>query len=440
LTAPTYRRIDMDKVIENIRENSQSERALKDLKIFLSKDDFYKSSPHVEEALATLDPSIHTLGYTYLLAARIGKGDVNRFQGLAQNLLLNANASQARMAPAKFQSIAQRFLDHCVEAGQPLRAVKPLYHAVTRLRPNTNTLTPLHSHFLHACILSKSYHMGFNLIEQEIFEVTSGETSGVSIKDVLSYFYFAGLIYIGLKLYKKALASLRVVIVAPANTLSAIMIEAYKKYALVSLIIHGKVAASPRYASVAMTRGAKSITAYQDFITTFGKHNSEELHKVATTHTETFIKDKNFGLVKQAIQAQYKQSIQRSTQTYLTLSLEELTQSVNLSSAKDTEKHILKMIENKEIYATINVKDGMISFGDASEEYDTNDAASSLDGRIQRVISYARRIRHLDDTISSSQQYISKTVSREGKWGGAGSEMDDEGFDGKGANWGNKMN
>lgn len=167
-------------------------------------------------------------------SVRIGKGDTNKFQNLAQSLLLNANAQQARMASTKcespilsypfnllhfvssslikslVQAIAQRFLENCIEAGQSLRAVKPLHSAVLKVSPSSSTLTPLHSSYLHACLLSKCYHMGLVLIEQEIFDVAT-DSCAVTIKDVLSYFYFAGLIYIGLKKYKKALAALRIV-------------------------------------------------------------------------------------------------------------------------------------------------------------------------------------------------------------------------------------
>lgn len=58
---------DKIQIIENIREQSSTEAGLKTLKTSLSKEDSYKSSPYIEDALSALDPSLHSLGYTYLL-------------------------------------------------------------------------------------------------------------------------------------------------------------------------------------------------------------------------------------------------------------------------------------------------------------------------------------------------------------------------------------
>jgi len=40
----------------------------------------------------------------------------------------------------------------------------------------------------------------------------------------------------------------------------------------------------------------------------------------------------------------YKRNIQRLTQTYLTLSLEDIANTVHLNSAKEAEMHVLQMV------------------------------------------------------------------------------------------------
>lgn len=49
------------------------------------------------------------------------------------------------------------------------------------------------------------------------------------------------MIYTAVKNYERALYFYEIVITTPAMTVSHIMLEAYKKYVLVSLIINGKV-------------------------------------------------------------------------------------------------------------------------------------------------------------------------------------------------------
>jgi len=59
-------------------------------------------------------------------------------------------------------------------------------------------------------------------------------------KYFLLYYYYGGMIYAALKNYDRALYFFEVAITTPALAVSHIMLEAYKKYILVSLILHGK--------------------------------------------------------------------------------------------------------------------------------------------------------------------------------------------------------
>jgi len=229
-----------------------------------------------------------------------------------------------------------------------------------------------------------------------------------------------------LKQYKQALTFFRMVVTAPAVILSAIMVEAYKKYILLSLLVHGRVISLPRYTSSVVQRHHKAaFPQYHEFATAYSTYNTEDLHKCAETHADLFQKDKNLGLVKQCIQSLYKRNIQRFTQTYLTFSLEDIAKSVNLPSAKDAEKQVLRMIANQEIFASINQKDGMVSFSEDPEAYDTNKMTAQLDQQIQKVIDLGRKVRGMDESIASSSAYIQKTSVQERSGGRWGAEFED---------------
>lgn len=60
-------------------------------------------------------------------------------------------------------------------------------------------------------------------------------------KYFLLYYYYGGMIYTAVKNYDRALYFFEVVITTPAMAVSHVMLEAYKKYILVSLILYGKV-------------------------------------------------------------------------------------------------------------------------------------------------------------------------------------------------------
>lgn len=57
--------------------------------------------------------------------------------------------------------------------------------------------------------------------------------------------------------------------------------------------------------------------------------------------------DNNLGLVKQAVSSLYKRNIQRLTQTYLTLSLQDIANIVKLNSSKEAEMHVLQMVNSE---------------------------------------------------------------------------------------------
>lgn len=57
----------------------------------------------------------------------------------------------------------------------------------------------------------------------------------------LLYYYYGGMIYSAVKDYERALYFFEVAISTPALAMSHIMLESYRKYILVSLILHGKV-------------------------------------------------------------------------------------------------------------------------------------------------------------------------------------------------------
>ncbi|KAM0068354.1 putative proteasome component (PCI) domain, winged helix-like DNA-binding domain superfamily [Helianthus debilis subsp. tardiflorus] len=80
----------------------------------------------------------------------------------------------------------------------------------------------------------------------------------------------------------------------------------------------------------------------------------------------------------------YKRNIQRLTQTYLTLSLQDIANTAEISTPKEAEMHVLQMIEDGEIYAAINQKDGMVRFLEDPEQYKTCEMIERIDSSIQR--------------------------------------------------------
>jgi len=228
--------------------------------------------------------------------------------------------------------------------------------------------------------------------------------------DYLTYFYYAGMVYIGVKNFPKAMESFQLALTVPSMMLSAVQVEAFKKYILCSLIVHGELLRLPeKLTSHVVARNVdRTCPAYVELARAY-RRGVEECGKVLETHLEQFRKDRNYGLVRQAIQALVRNNILRLTKTYVTLSLTDLAHSANLGSPAEAERLLLGMIEDGQIFATINQKDGMVSFLEDPEEFDTSGQVHLLDQKIQEVIDLSGKMSAVDRDIQLNPNYITKT-------------------------------
>ena len=102
---------------------------------------------------------------------------------------------------------------------------------------------------------------------------------------ILLYYYYGGCIYLAVKEYEKALYYFEVAVTVPTVAVSHIMLEAYKKYMLVGLLVHGdkpKEAVSlPKYTSPVVAKFLKPLCrAYSDVVNAYHVNSSQELRNV----------------------------------------------------------------------------------------------------------------------------------------------------------------
>jgi len=84
------------------------------------------------------------------------------------------------------------------------------------------------------------------------------------------------------------------------------------------------------------------------------------------------------------------------------------------------------MIQNGEVFATINQKDGMVEFFENPEQYNNSKTLNYLDRQIHESISLTSVITKIDEEIALDTKYIQKILQAErgpGRWpGGEGGE------------------
>lgn len=403
----------VDSLVAEIQGFSGSSQDVNHLNNLLkqSEDVIRSQAATFASCLTQLDPSIHSLGYLYILeactAGPIPEAQANELVLSVVRFIDVCSVAQIRLVPDKFISICKRLHEQVMILGAPMRAVAPLLTAIRKIQPSSEHLTPLHPDFLQVCLLSKCYKTGYSILEDDVYEVDQP-------RDFFLYCYYGGMICIGQKRFAKALELFHNVVTAPMSSMNAIAVEAYKKYILVSLIHLRQFSATfPKYTSSVAQRNLKNFSQpYIELANSYSTGNISELEAFVVANQEKFENGNNLGLVKQVVSSMYKRNIQRLTQTYLTLSLQDIANTAQISTAKEAEMHVLEIIEDGEIYATINQKDGMVRFLEDPEEYKTCEMIEHIDSSISRIMKLSKKLTTMDESMACDPLYLSK-VGRE---------------------------
>ena len=337
-----------------------------------SLDFLSKHASNLDNVLETFDIQQHSLGVLAILCVKHSLSnnvDMEILNAQTKQFFETCNGEQVRYATDRYAELCHKYVASMIEKKTPQQGINTVARAISKIQISTSQLTSIHADLCQLCLLAKNMKPALPFLDVEITEI-SKESGQFDAKHFLMYYYYGGMVYTSIKQYDRALYFFEIAITTPSLAVSHIMMEAYKKFILVGLIRYGKIPSLPKYTSHVVAKYIKPLCqAYHDLTTAYTTKGPEDVRAVLTKHNETFTSDNNVGLVKQCVTSLYKKNIQRLTKTFLTLSLADVAQRVQLSSPRDAEKYILHMIEDGEIYANINQKDGMVIFKDNPEKY-----------------------------------------------------------------------
>nr|CAG4640802.1 EOG090X04TU [Eulimnadia texana] len=407
----------------NVVRNLSTEGNWRELCDYLSKSSevLLRNGAHLDNVLSTFDPQVHSLGVLAILCVKFAIINQNgvQAQGIAlpefetllqqfSNFVSTCNGEQIRCAPDSFAELCHSFTQSLIDRQCPIRGIGSLVKAVRKARLNESQLTSIHSDLLQLCLMAKCPKPALEFLNFDINDINQ-ENSRFDAKHFLLYYYYGGLIYASMKNYERSLYFFEVALTTPSSAISHIMLESYKKYILISLILHGKVAPLPKYTSQVVNRFLKPICQpYQEIANVFANNKPSALEAVLSKHSDLLQRDNNYGLAKQVQKSLYKKIIQRLTQTFLTLSLNDMAMRVQLSSVEEAEKLVLKMIEDGEIYASISQKDGMVSFRDCPDKFNSPQTLHRLQKEISLCMELDAQIQRMEEEICVNPQYVKK--------------------------------
>lgn len=257
-----------------------------------------------------------------------------------------------------------------MESGRAKEAIMPVSTGLHCLvQGKLEILTPVHVDLLRLCLVSKMYSKAVSFLKSHAI-LTAPECYKMKSTHVLLYFYYGGLVYTGLKMYKEAIFMYLGAMTMPAFQVSEIALEAAKKYILVSLIVYGDIKPIPSYASTLVMKDVKIVCEnYYSLgsLVAAGK----DVQGFVTEREEVWRQDGNLGLVQIVAgkECQRKRRIEKLGKIYSSIPRDKLMPELGLGQWEEMVGVIFSMAGSETTRVRLDEKDSVLLL---SESYGTD--------------------------------------------------------------------
>ncbi|CAF0720265.1 unnamed protein product [Rotaria sordida] len=406
----------LDQFVGNIRQLSIDGK-FSDLAQTLTNpniDHLSKNIQHIDSIIATFTLPEHSmcmLAGLHAITKAPNIPDFDLFLTQVDTFIQTCSAEQVHYLPQYLCEICHAITERLRKENRARVGIPILYRAIELLRRELGQLLSIHSDLYQLCLLCQWFEPALTYLDIDIIDINR-ENGKFDVKHLLLAYYYGGMIYACIKQFDRAANFFENVITVPATATSAIVIEAYKKYVLVKLI-SGSISNTqlPTYTSRTVQQAVKSLCGaqYTELFNIFNNGTLIQFDEFVNHHREQYARDRNLGLIKQTRNAFICNSIQQLTKTFLTVSLKDLANRLQLQSTNEAEKYLIDMIENGQIFASINKKDGMVIFHGSPEKFDANNMLLKLQDETEKRMLAEKQLRELERQISLSKTYIQRT-------------------------------
>ncbi|KAH8821108.1 hypothetical protein F5884DRAFT_766646 [Xylogone sp. PMI_703] len=401
-----------------------------------------------ENPLDVINPALNTVPYIYILNAHISsrEGDPAKLWVQATNFLETFDPRQIRYLGEEFTKIIDAVAYFARQNQQPETAIPPIRQALIRLDPSGSILTSHHLLLVKLALESRSYDAVLPVLDKPILyfpgstsqpkphficdldlpstsyvTASSGLTLKLKYQDVLEYFLYSAMVYIGLKNWDMAVEYLENAITYPGKDggVSKIMVEAYKKWVLVELLLHGRTPSLPKTTTTAAAKTYSVLgKPYETVALIFQQGTAARLRAEVEAGAEIWQGDCNTGLIIQVLAAYQKYEIRNLAKTYSKISVSEvlsLTMSAEtgdyLPSAEAVELLIRQMIADGSLQASLSPSSsenpGVLTFsptnGPVLSEVEIQKELAAATKRIQAL---TQEIKQTDRSLTHEKEYI----------------------------------
>ena len=271
--------------------------------------------------------------------------------------------------------------------------------------------------------------------------VNSGLTTKMKPIDVMEYYIYSGMVFIGLRRWEDALECLESAVTYPSKdgVVSKIMVEAYKKWVLVSLLLEGKVLPLPRTVTSAAAKAYHAIAKPYEAVAQIFETGTASRLKAEVEHGQgVWQQDCNTGLILQILSAYQKFQIRNLGNVYSKISIPEI---INLTMSAETgaklsgppvmEALIRSMIQDGSLKATMSNSPSQ----PAVLTFSTGPVLSEAQMRSELIVAHERiqglsqHIKQTDRMLAHEKDYVNFAKKMKAK--GNKFDMQDQGIGGE---------
>ena len=320
-------------------------------------------------------------------------------------------------------------------------AIQLLHHVILRLDSTSSVLTSTHRSFVRLCLLSQAYAEAAQILDRPIYHIPPsqidsrinkylcsstdqrylfaspviGLSQHITSRTYLEYYLLGGMCYMGLRRYKDAIFFFEVVLTAPAvqNAASAIMVEAYKKWLMVGLLVRGTSTGIPKHVSPNAIKHVRALAkAYECVSDAFKSGNIDQLRAEIEAGNVIWQDDGNYGLMVEVYQAFRKFAVLRLGRTFTALSIAEVARrtSPDARDLEETRRYLGSLIETGDLRAVIT--DG--SRGNQSLRFMASAKSTKSETEIESVLAahtqelqvLLQQVHNTENRLEVAKEYI----------------------------------
>lgn len=369
-------------------------------------------SSSLDSMIDCLDLKCHSLGAIALLSARLHRYTSDfpwqKFLHQMKVFVSNMALDQVQCSPVAFCELIHHLTEMLCLKKRAIEGIEIVCIAVEAYSPSPTCLTAIHSDLIQLCLMAKCLKPALKFLERNYIDLLT-EDNQFDVKYVLLFYYYGGMVYTCLHNYLNALLFFTVCLSGPSLAVSAIMVAAYKKFVLVSLLKFGKVISLPRYCNHLVDRIIKPMCpAYSELAKVYAGSNSD-IQGLISKYSDAFTKDGNLGLVNRLVDGIHRYNVQRLTHTFMTLGLSDLSSRVGINCA-EAEKYIRDMIEDGQIHASLDQMKQMVSFTENPENFDSSVMVKHIDEQLSDCMSLERTLSAIDKELAVDPRYVHRTM------------------------------